>query len=1246
MSAPIETGGPIPLGDDGVDVFEAHAEREDLQRKEARYERLLADLEKFEQEEAAQAAESAEAAPSEVSGAPTAPGEERTGLAVGAGQETGETTPGAMDRAKKAAGVAGSIAHSLVPYPSQVVGGMLDFIPNAVEGIRAAGEWVTSWMPQVGVVIGGDDLISIKSGDAYRDVALGNRISDAVEAVIPDIAEREGGGGEMARAMAQFLTGFMLAGTLKGIKALGAIGRAGQITSAAIRGAIADFSAFDAHEARLSDLIEQFPALQNPVSEYLASDPEDLEMEGRFKNAIEGLGLGVLAEGLFAGVRAIAKARKARAALEPVEAVTGELEQMEGMVDIQRTALHDLLGDSEKPMFDVTPLEVSDAEAARILAEGGDAAAERAAAAVPRGTKGEAGSEIMVNWARIDTPDDVKALIQDVANLRSDSVDAARRGKMTFEEIQLGAQEVDAFDALMKRGTNTGLSAEETFAVRELWGRSGRKLKELVDLVNADPSDSNKIAFRKMLGVHSVIQDQVIAARTETARALAVWRIPAGDTIEFAVQMDNLKQLIGDHGTTEELASRIGKLYDRGDLVTADAMIYGSNWVKTKDAVAQLWYFSLLSGPHTHMRNLISNTSVLPLAVLERRVAAFISQTGGSGEIFPEEAGAAFFGIFQGLRDAFRISAHGRRLLSEGLEQPAFAGQKIAENADEFGGFWRSLATGDSGYGIGKVEARMMGGFSPEKWQAARESPIAAVLSMVDTATSTTTRSLVAGDEIFKSANKRMELNALAVRKAMAEIKAGTLSKDDYLDRVTTLVNEPDESMRLMGNRAAQEFTFTNSLPPNSTIARWLRSTNRVPVLGKIVMPFVNTSYNLGRFAFQRSPVALGMQSYRDAINQGGAAADMARAKMLTGSAILAVMADLALQGRLTGEGPANPRERKQLRRMGWQPNSYAMGELKQVGNHLVAERYFSIRGLEPLATSAGIAANTVEILAAAGDDDDTRLGELVLATTLAIANQATTANYMYGFSLWLEAMSDPTLKGKYFFNKLAGAVVPTGIATVTRFEDPVMREVETMIDAMRARTPGLSDTLPAKHDLHGRPITRESGLGSAYDLLSPLYSSKWDPEPIDEELTKQEAYIGNPARAMSFGTVEIDLRDYPGAYQDYVKMAGNGITADEYGVPIVAGPFFSDGGTRLQELNSLVSGTHQMSSIYDDLSNGPYGGKVLLIKEIISAYQQEAKKRLLHDYPEIRTEINQKRFDKPGKWDFGIDEQQMEGFQ
>jgi len=135
--------------------------------------------------------------------------------------------------------------------------------------------------------------------------------------------------GGMVEGVSQFMTGFIpVAGQLskvgklstaaKGLKGARGVRRL-NVKGNMAAGAIADFSMFQAQEERLSNLIETFPSLNNPISEYLAADADDGEIEGRLKNTLEGLALGGVVDGLIAGVRAIKKARNGddpRAVLE------------------------------------------------------------------------------------------------------------------------------------------------------------------------------------------------------------------------------------------------------------------------------------------------------------------------------------------------------------------------------------------------------------------------------------------------------------------------------------------------------------------------------------------------------------------------------------------------------------------------------------------------------------------------------------------------------------------------------------------------------------------------------------------------------------------------------------------------------------------------------------------------------------------------------------------------------------------
>ncbi len=76
--------------------------------------------------------------------------------------------------------------------------------------------------------------------------------------------------------------------------------KAGKIVRAMAQGALTDFGAFDAHQARLFDLLKTHaPDALKPVFDYLASDPRDGEVEGRLKNALEGVGLGAATHGVI-----------------------------------------------------------------------------------------------------------------------------------------------------------------------------------------------------------------------------------------------------------------------------------------------------------------------------------------------------------------------------------------------------------------------------------------------------------------------------------------------------------------------------------------------------------------------------------------------------------------------------------------------------------------------------------------------------------------------------------------------------------------------------------------------------------------------------------------------------------------------------------------------------------------------------------------------------------------------------------
>lgn len=1084
--------------------------------------------------------------------------------------------------------------------PIQAAGGVVEGIGEMAEAAVDVNQALAEAVGFTPEQIKDSFLLGGPQGQAIRD-EVNN---------LPVIGEEGADKGSLVRGLARFFTGFLAAPQFKAVQGLGV---GGKLIANGLRGAVADFSAMDPDDPRIADTIANIWE-SNGLTELLEQDDADSVMVARAKNAVEGFILGGLIDAIGPTIRAVRGATKAvrdrirRAAVEAGEEGLSEADRLfarvEAEVNVQRENLTGILGDPTQPLSRI-------------------------------GTEGDEAGEIFINWSRIDSPDDVKQLMQDLADQGAAGIEKARRGVRTQAETKLSADQLDAWDVLLSRGKNAGLNAEQTVAVRELWASSGAKTLELARVVAAgDAKVSEELAFKKMLTIHQTIQEQVIAARTETARALNAWKIPAGDTKQFAATFEQLRPLLDSQTRgTKELADRLVQSTDMGRLDAADAMVYGSNWAKTKDAATQLYYAALLSGPHTHARNIIGNTGMMAMSVLERKGANLLGQALGRENVPDGEASSLFFGLMQGIRETFTITKVGRESFRAAREarkagDPKRAREIAEEAGTDMGAFFRGLATDQSGFAAGKVPMERVGALSAEKLGLERETPYGRVADWMDSFSRIPGRALGLSDEVFQSSHIRGEVNAQAHRKAMQELNAGQIDRDQFLDRLTELKNNPSDAMEMMARAISERNTFTNK-PVDTSWFRAFEKIANMKGIGILVLPFKGTPYNIGVETFSRTPLAPLVKQWRDDLAAGGAQADIAWTKMLTGTATLLAATDLAMGGHITGRGPSNPKESSTLRRTGWQPFSVRVPTgVDEQGDETF--RFFSYRGTDPVSSSLQIAANAWELVSAMDfDDDQTEISDLWQASILGVAGQLTSAQYMSGMSSMLDALSNPQRYGESFFERLISPVVPTLVSHINRTaSDDVLREVNGMWDALAARTPGLSDNLPPRRDLWGRPIKLASGLGGVYDFLSPIYSkSTKDAQPIDLELNELEKWISKPKKKTSFLGVNINLNKQPEIYDFLVRQSGNEMTETTFGGPITtSGGFVSEGRGLMDELNAVVTGRHSYSAIYQGLSGGVDGDKGVALQRIVQAFQKEAKAHTLIEFPELKTMVEIKR--------------------
>ena len=1008
--------------------------------------------------------------------------------------------------------ILGDVGKGITESGTQIIGGVLDAADAAISGVASFDAWASDRL--------GLPMLQLVDAEGNIDVGL-IAAKDAVEPDrhMPEVREAESTTGGLVRGVSQFLTGFI--GGAKLLKGAGLIQGAGAGQAAArayAAGAVSDFAAFDGHEARLSDLVESNPKLANPITAYLASDMEDGELEGRLKNVVEGALTDAAISGLVSGVRSLRLAQRAKAdtGAESYAAAA------------ERLARHPALG-RDGPRADMSFLQTPDAPLtvkpgdaeqgaltdylARVgaleakLADAELDVSPREAAEALAYSRVETGKgDMFINWPKIKTPDDVRQVIQDMADADLPAIDKARRGVRTNAQTIASAEHENAWKLLLDRRAKvaTPLNAEQTLAVRQLWASSGDKLAAAARLAAEQPTPENLFLFRRTMALHGVVQREVLAVRTETARALQQWSIPAGPNTVVAKQIEEVIGEFGGADVSADLARRVAALADEGNRAAMDAMSRQGTMAATAEAVFEYWINARLSNPTTHIVNAGSNILVALASQLERAMAAGItSLKGGADGVEAGEALAMMHGLMQSQRDAWRNAA-------------------------------QSFRTGESGFGIGKIEAPRTRQISSEAWgnlrsqslrQALNVPGFAHGLNALGAVVTSPGRALTSADEYFKTVSYRMEVHAQAARTVAQELRSGALDEAGMAKRMAELVDEPSEATVAAARDFAQYNTFTNR--PGEWTRSFMKLRNDVPG-ARYMLPFIRTPANILRFAVERSPGAPILSDVRADIAAGGRRADLALARLSLGSFTMLTAYDYALSGQISGGGPADIGALSTLRRQGWQPYSVRVGD-----------RWFAYNRLDPFGAQLGIAANIAELSsfdAPAGAEVD----EAIYRTIGSVGQTMMDRTYLTGAAELFDVLSDPRRYADGFFQRFgASFAVPGAAQAVERGLDPELRRAVDIVDEIRARTPGLSEDVPIRHDLWGRPIDYRSGLGLAWDAVSPIYSSRHKAEPIDEALMDMGYGPRMPSNRVTINGEEFSLRNEPAAYERLIVLQG-----------------------------------------------------------------------------------------------------------
>ena len=781
--------------------------------------------------------------------------------------------------------------------------------------------------------------------------------------------------------------------------------------------------------------------------------------------------------------------------------------------------------------------------------------------------------KIYINHARITSADDVRATLQQMADLDADAINAKRRGVVTNEQtIKESSQEYRDLNDLIGRAPGP-MNAAQAVAARRLLASSGEQIVQLAKIAQspgATPADLYN--FRRAMSVHYAIQSEVVAARTETARALQAWAIPAGATKARSQAVSELIMQSGGAGDIQALAKAVSTVGNNPTAINTMARELGRG--RFGKALYQVWINGLLSSPKTHAVNILSNAMTSLYAIPERYMAAGISKAFYNGEVAAGEAASQAFGLVKGIRDGVRLVYMGNK--ADGM----------AGLSDVFDAF-------------GKVDGMQQNAFSADALGLDPAGSFGYGIDMLGKLVNAPGSALNAEDKFFKTIAYRMELHAQAYRQAAAE----GLDGKDAASRIQDILSNPPDTLKAEALDMAHYQTFTTPLSGSARQA--LGGIQKNAFIGpvfRVVVPFVRTPTNIMKYTFARTPLAYLSGAVQADMKAGGARAAQAHARVALGSMIMLSVMDMAAEGTITGAGPlasdsGNTGNLRRTQQGAGAPPPYSVK---------IGDRWYSYSRLDPIGMLIGLGADMSSI---AGDAEEADSDYLAAAGVVAVAQNLASKTYLSGAFDFMAAIdpnnptSDP---GKYLSN-LTGGLVPFSSFSrnLAAANDPIARDAKTVvygedlkidpvatylqstIDKIKRGIPGLSDTLPPMRDLWGEPVNRASGLGWAWDFVSPVASRADNPDPVTQAIIDNRIQISFPPRNIE--GVQLTAQEY----DQFSELAGKG--AKEYLDQLVASPSFKQ------------------------MSDGPDGMKAEIIKNVINNFRDQARQEMMMRNPELR---------------------------
>lgn len=677
-------------------------------------------------------------------------------------------------------------------------------------------------------------------------------------------------------------------------------------------------------------------------------------------------------------------------------------------------------------------------------------------------------------------PEPVRDTIQQAAE-SGDFWKTQRRGVIPDAEAEKMADDLGlSVDQIIAKGkAGKSYTAEETRAIRNAYVAQAMKVNDLAAEIAAAPhrAGDELIAQAAAEGAKLADLSKVAeGARAEAGRTLRSYQAFARDYAADPVAATG--RIVKALGGREE-AMRALDSYQRLVQSGADAFKMADFWAKVEkpppgfsDWFTLLRYNAMLSGPRTLEVNVLGNALEVPWR-LARDTAASVLR-GQPQEIGPEVAGMVE-GARKGIGSFMDVLTHGV------TAEQAAAGE-IPRN----------------------LSARLS---NPGAKGAAKALELPGNV-------------LQAADEFARQAAYGMGLGRWAATSASHE----GLKGQAWSRRVEEFLASPPPEAMKGAEAIAERMTYKGEMGSLGQGIEGFRS--KTGIVGNIVVPFLRTVYHITSRGIDRSPLGplgttvdvargvygdvnpmsrTGRSNLRDQL--GGTAAPRPGVVPLgervgdnaMGAFAFAAMSMAAANGYISGAGSEDREKRDMSRAQGWQPYSIKLGN-----------RWVSYANWGPIAVPLSMAAAQAE---GGGNPLDTfKRGAQVL----------TEQAYLQGIGVIYKALTQPDRYGEQWVAQALQTLVPYGAAinTAGQATDPLMRDPgKTTVDqlgrgevpnTLKARIPGVRESLPAQQDQLGRDVPNEQrGLAA----VLPVRASSERPSAALQALREVGVDVPEPPK-------------------------------------------------------------------------------------------------------------------------------------